>query len=522
MDNVNTVVCFKGYTHAVFNLLQSSSVATSVGRFIREKLVENEYQPEHMEQSPKGGWYKVRGRWVQKYMYARYDQKAQKLFVPIAFCDDVIDVIRDWGAEVEVRQLNDYEPGKISVQMRPQFHDMEHQIDLIGHCSDPTPGMKGLAMQTGKGKTYSAIKSWVNLGFRGIVIVKGLMDQWIKSICEFTDVDPSNVYKIQEFQSLGLLAQHPEYRPDIFVASLKTLQLFSEGANDYDLLPWDYTRFLQLYGIGVKIVDECHLCFHATTMMDLRSNVQHNLYCSATFTQSSKQARDIFRKIFPEKIQYGIAAYDKYCEVVFFNYSGEVVEKRCMKSRGYNHAKYEKEIMISERKFNTHINELYVPIINSYYINRKTDPKQRMLIFCSSIQFIDCVVEKLKKIYPDHVVKSYTGENCLADLDDAQIVVSTLGKASTGLDLKGLICTYNTVSMSAETTIAQAFGRLRKIEGMRLTYVDRCDTNLQAHIRHAEDRKALLRRMCSRFYEYNGLQDLSVQTGEIRGPFVKL
>lgn len=521
MTGENVVVCFKGYTHAVFNLLQSSSVAASVGRYVRENLVEKEYIPEHMERGKNGGWYKVYGHWQQKYMYARYDMKAQKLFVPIAFCDEICEVIRDWGARVEIKKINDYTFGKISVKMKPEFHDQEHQIKLIAKCSDPIPGMKGLAMQTGKGKTYSAIKSWVNLGYRGLVIVNGLADQWIKSILEFTDVDRGKVYKLQEFQSLALLAQNPEYRPDIFVASLRTLQLFCEGDKDYDLLPWNYTEFLRFYGIGVKIVDECHQSFHATTLMDLKSNVPYNMYCSATFMQTSKQARKIFDRIYPHSIQFGIDAYDKYVQVHWYNFYGTVDEKKCVKSRGYNHNKYEKELMVSENKFNNHLNEMILPMINQYFVNRYKKG-YRALVFCSGLDFVDCLTNKLKKLYPQFKIVSYVGGNELSDLDEADIVVSTIGKSSTGLDLKGLILAINTVSIQTPLLTSQMFGRLRKRDDIELIYVDRCDMNVQAHIRHAEERKALLKRMCSKFFEYDGVQDLSVQTGEVRGPFATI
>jgi len=506
---------YRGYTHAVFNLLQSSSVASSVGSFVRDKLVEREWQPEHMEQDKHGHWFRVRARLVQKYMYAYYDQKEQKLYIPIAFCDAVVNVLKYAGAQVEERRINDYELRNIDISMRPEFHDKEHQIELIQKCSERVPGMKGLAMQTGRGKSYSAIKAWVNLGYAGLVIVKGLMDQWIQSIRDFTDIDKEDIYKIQEFSSLSMLAQHPEYKPKMFVASLKTLQLFSEGSNDYDVLPWDYKKFLATYGIGVKIVDECHQCFHATTMMDLRSNVPYNMYCSATFTQSSKQAKDIFLKIFPKEIQYGMAAYDRYVECYVHSFSGEVLEKRVMKKRGYSHVKYEQEIMVSERKFHRHLDEVLCPLINMYYINRKQKPEQRLLIFCSSIEFIESLTTQLKKLYPDHVVKSYIGGNELHELNNAQIIISTPGKASTGLDLKNLICTINTVSFAAEASVQQLFGRLRKIEGMRLAYVDIFDTNIPAQIRHADERRQLFKRMCSRYFEYNGIQDLSIQTGEI-------
>ena len=503
---------YRGYTHAAISLLRSSPVAWTIDRYLKDHLLEKEYVPES-NRYINGRWRKVWAHWEPKYKYYRYDTKSQKLYVPIAFCDDIVALLRREGLNVDIRKENDYPLRKIDVAMKPGWTDKDHQIELIKACSNPEPGMRGLSMQTGKGKTYSAIKSWVNLGYVGIVIVGGLVDQWIDSIRECTNIDKDYIYKLQEFDSLNLLAHNPQYKPLIFVASLKTMQLFCDGSENYGMLPWDFAGFFREYGIGVKIVDECHRCFHATVLMDLATNVPYPMYASATFTQSSRQAREIFNRVFPTSIQYGLQAYDKYVECYFHTFLGEVQEKKVMKKRGYNHVKYEKELMICERKLNTHVNEVLQPLIDMYYINRKTDPKQRLLIFCSSIEFIEALVCKLKRLYPDHIVKSYIGGNALHDIDDAQIIVSTPGKASTGLDLKRLIAVLNTVSISAESTILQLFGRLRKIEGMRLAYVDVSDSNIAAVRRHAEERMNLLRKVCTRFYYYEGLHDLSVQSG---------
>lgn len=515
-----TVKIWRGYTHAAVSVLQSSPAAKLVGDFVRERLVEKEWVQEHNELI-NGYWRKIPGHWQAKHQYARYDKKSQKLLIPIAYADDLIAYLDAFQFQVEQLKLNDYELRKIDVQMNPKFTDREHQIDLIAKCSDPTPGMKGLAMQTGKGKTYSAIKSWVNLGYAGIVIVYGLVDQWIKNVLEYTKIDKDYVYKVQEFSSLSLLAQNPNYKPLFFAASYTTMQLFMEGKNNYDVLPWNFSEFFKFYGIGVKIIDETHRCFHGITCMDLKLNVPYNLYCSATFTQSGKDAKRIFNKVFPKEIQFGIQAYDKYVNVYFFSHRGAVQEKHVVrKNRGYQHSKYEKELMVSEHKCHTYVNEVLVPLINMYYINKKFEKNQSVLIFCSSVEFIATIVHHLKREYPDQKVISYTGENELSDLKGANIIVSTPGKASTGLDVKGLIAIINTVSTKAETTIAQAFGRLRKIEGKKLSYVDMCDLNIEAQVRHAEDRKALLKRMCTGFYEYDGINDIRCQSGEIKEAFV--
>ena len=83
--------------------------------------------------------------------------------------------------------------------------------------------------------------------------------------------------------------------------------------------------------------------------------------------------------------------------------------------------------------------------------------------------------------------------------------MATTGKAGTGLDVKGLITVYNTVSLRTSILTSQQLGRLRKMEGRDLIYVDRCDCNIGAHRRHANERKLLLRGLAKKFTEYQGM-----------------
>lgn len=504
-----TIPIYRGYTHAEISLIGKTPYSTAVGDWCREHLAEKEFIPTGKH------WNKERhclvyeyAHWVLKRMYCKYNKETGRLHIPICFADDVKKILEDYGCEVRDIQLPDYPLRKINVKMNASFTDRPWQIKLIEKCSETTRGMKGLAMQTGKGKTYCATKSWVNLGYAGIVIVGGLTDQWVDSIREQTDITTDEIYKIEGFESLAGLAQHPTFRPAMFVASHRTMQIFCNGENDYDLLPWDYRGFLKEYGIGVKIVDECHLKFHANTMMDLEANVPYNLYCSATFTQNDKRAREIFRRVFPDEIQYGMSAYDRYVTSFIYHYRGEVIEKRCIGPKGYSHARYEKELRKSEQKFNYHIQSLYVPMINQHYLNRRIPDKgHKMLIMCSTIEFIDCVVTKLRKLYPDLRINSYIGGSENEILKQSDIIVSNAAKSGTGLDLRGLITLMNTVSVQSPPMIEQVFGRLRRADGIEMQYIDRCDDNLERHKAHAEERFRIVKRLSCVYHEYKDLND---------------
>ncbi len=506
------VQCRRGHTHAVFNMLQSSYIARDVGYYLRNHLAEKEFVPQHSERSPSGAWYQVPPRWNIKCMYTTYDRKAQKLYVPIAYCDDVINVMEEAGAKVEVSNLKDYEPRRIPTKMRPGFTDRPKQVDPIAKCSVPEPGMKGLNLQTGGGKTYSAVRVALNHGYATCIIVPGLVEQWIDDIEEYTDARKGKeIYKIEGFQSLALLAEHPEYKPDFFVASTRTMQMFQKCNEGYELLPWSYKKFFEVYGIGTKIVDECHKQFHANTMMDLHTNVPYNLYLSATFDQTSKYARMIFNKIFPESMRFGGDTYDKYVTVHFYNFLGQVLERKCVRSKGYIHALYEVSLMHGN-KFDSHVNTVIIPLLNQYYINNY-QKGHRCLVFCSTVEFATRLAKRLQQEYPHLKVSEYIAGSSKSVLDSSDLVVSTIGKSSTGLDWKGLRVCLNLVSVRSPVLTSQMLGRLRKINGEQLIYVDLCDTNISAQVRHAETRRQDLAKMAAKFYSYNGINDLSVAGG---------
>ena len=54
---------------------------------------------------------------------------------------------------------------------------------------------------------------------------------------------------------------------------------------------------------------------------------------------------------------------------------------------------------------------------------------------------------------------------------------------------------------------SQMLGRLRKLKDKPLVYVDRCDTTMASHMRHAQQRKLELRSMCKSYHEFNGFHD---------------
>lgn len=509
MADVLSIALYRGHTHGEFAFLQTTQIAKNIGDWCRKYLADKEYIPKgwHWDPVRNARVFNSFPRFKITKMFCGYDVQLQRLSVPICVVDQLAAEIRSWGVEIREFTLPDYPVRKIPehIKMRPEFTDRPKQVETIKQCSNPTPGMRAVCMQTGSGKSYIGVKTSINLGNAVLIIVPGLVDQWIADILEYTTAKKGeDVYKLEGFASFELLANNPKFKPSIFVASTRTMQMFCNCDEGYELLPWDYAKFFKEYGIGTKIIDECHKQFHANVMTDLKLNVPVNLYLSATFDQSSKYRRELFDRIYPDSIKVGDSSYDRYVSVHFYNYYGEVDERRCRRAKGYMHALYENELMKSNGKLSAHLNNVIVPLVNQFFIN-KFEQGHKCLIFCATVEFVEAVTKKLRQLYPHLKIIAYTGDSDRSDLLKADMAVSTTGKASTGLDWKGLRCCINTVSLRSPLLTNQMLGRLRKISNAHLQYVDVCDKNVSSQCRHAEDRKNVLRRLALHFYEYDPL-----------------
>lgn len=491
----NVVRVLLGHTRADIAAMPGSDVASWIVDFVRENLTE--YEAEYNKDTLR--WvYTITGKFVV------YNRNTGIISIPINYFTRLKNYLEERRCEVVTRNFADYTLRKIDLKPDPQWHDLPHQIKLIEKCSERVPGMKGLAMQTGKGKTYAAIKSIINLGYAACIIVPGLTDQWISEIKKYTNATDDDVYKIQEVDSLIKLFKSG-VKPSIFVCSISTMRLYAKGGGGYAMLPYTFQQFFEYFGIGVKVIDECHLNFHAIVKLDMKCNVPYNLYCTATFTQNNRYARRIFDVVFPPEIRYGANAYDRYVDCHFYYYSGEVLENKCCRARGYNHILYEKQIMKTQRAFRNHA-DFIQQLIYCHYINNY-QKGNKLLIFVSSIDFACKLVARLCEKLPEYRTAAYIGSSSREVLTDNDIIVATTGKAGTGLDLKGLTTVINTVSLQSVALSQQLFGRLRKINDRDTIYVDICDMGIPAQCRHAESRKTSLKRMASKYHEYRGLAD---------------
>jgi hypothetical protein len=389
---------------------------------------------------------------------------------------------------------------KYSKAISIEKYGIEDTYDIS--CKDPYNNFvaNGIVIHN-SGKTFIAINSIANIQKPTIILASGLMDQWYKELKKYLIIDSSDIYIVQGYPSLKKLFEQ-DIKPKIIICSIGTMRPYVKKEGNYIDLP-PYEEFLKIFNIGVKVLDEAHLNFHAGCLIDLYGSVDVNIYLTATFISANSSVKKIFNNYFPEHIIYDEVEYDKYTDVVFYLYNGTVPEKMCITPRGYNHAKYEDYLLKHDNLLLDWLDRILTPLLNMHYFNKGYVGKKKALIFCYRADMVEMVARFIHDRNPNCKVSKYLAEDSDDVLTDFDIIVSTHKGAGTGKDISDLALVINTISYRAPTTSKQVIGRLRKPkDGTQTEYVDMCNINLKSHIRHFRDRRDIIRGCCKSYKEY--------------------
>ncbi len=448
---------------------------------------------------PKEKCYKVNHRFI------RYDRTDGVLRFPIRYLDTVRTLLNNSKEVIEIVDMPVTTPRSINVVIPPKFKPRdERQAQSIKFLTEDLNYRRGLELQTGVGKTFCAIEAISILGLCSIIICSGLTNQWVNEIKRFTKLSdkPEDIYVIEGYDSLMRLFRN-KYKPKVFVASLQTLRVYMEGEDKYANLPHNFIQFFDHFQIGIKIIDEVHLNFYTTTLIDLRTRVQHNIYLTATFINNNAITRRIFNQVYPTEMRFGGNNYKKYVVGYMYDYSLCVNERRCGTSLGYAHAKYEHILLKNPKFFNIFCENLYYLIDQHFGIERKSN--QKAIIFVSTIAFAN----QLNSMLQGHYSTKYKINVYVQDTDDSvlvesDIIISTFKSAGTGKDIKNLLTVFNTCSFKARGLLIQVLGRLRELkDGSQPVFVDMSNCLMSAHQRHRSERIAVLREKLLKLTERN-------------------
>lgn len=462
-----------------------------ISRYFYHNLMEHEYIPRF-------------NHWEIKARYALFDTNSSYVYMPRYSLDNLISALKmeigrlGLTAHINTVNVSPVTPRHEEMAMKPSFAPRGHQPEMIEFLTDQSCGFKPLALMTGSGKTVCTIKAIVDMKYPALIVLSMLIDQWYKSILDFTTLTKDDIVVVKGYASLVALWKMLDggYRPKIVLFSTRTLALYSldcDGA--YAQLP-SYQKLQETIGFGVKVIDECHLNFNTNSLIDYKSNIKMNIYLSATYQRSDSQGARIFNTYFPAEMKYGEQFTKKYTSVYMLKYHLCIPQKdirRFRVAKGYNHARYEDYLIKHSSYLKLFANEVIRPAILQFYCNVRK-PGQHLLILAVTKHFAIALKKQLDSelakfgLSPGIFFSGSPDEFGKEENLKSDVIISTVKSCGTGRDIKQLKTCINTTSFSSEPQCIQMLGRLRELPGEQTIYVDMYNTEIPSHKMHARQR----------------------------------
>lgn len=374
----------------------------------------------------------------------------------------------------------------------------EEQQDVINficgqqdHSSNLDASQIFLVKSPGFGKSYCSGVGLSKYKLKTLIIMHrdSLRKQWIHSLCTMNGYTSKEVYELSDSQELYNIA-HGRLKLDYDVY-LMTHATFRAAVNRIGHMA-ALEKITANLGIGMKIIDEAHLEFKDTLLMDAVMNVKRNLYLTATNGRSSQDENAIFKHVFsnavfykpskmltdnrPKKwVDYITVAINTHCKPAIYQY-------RVAGSKGMNPASYGKWV-IAYDKNQTHF-KACAELIKGLY---EEDPHAKVLVFMPLIDLCSACQEFLyQKLNHDDTfdyeldIRTIHSHNTKSENEyskRADVIITTIASAGTGTDIPGItdiICCSPFVS---KITAQQVFGRIRYIP-KKCHYYDIYDTSV--------------------------------------------
>ena len=482
MSDSNLIKIVKGSTRIQVVIDRYSAYLSILRDMLKRKLTDYTQDPRTKQ-------------WEVSYRYFTYDRVTSTILMPVNALPLVTEELDAISAQYVITNEERVKGRKITTKMVSTFKPREAQLPVIDIMTNDNERV-GISTATGSGKTISTLASIVKNSKCAMVIVSGLTDQWVRQALNFTNVG-ERIVLIQGIQSLIRLMEQ-DAKPDIIVFSLETLRRYVNREENYQDLP-RYEQFIKYFGVDMKIVDECHMNFHAITIIDLHSNIRKNIYLTATFTSSNPQTRRIFNMVYPASMIYGADIRKKYIRIWSYTYRMFIPEKAYMRQRGYSHIALEKYLYKRPHKLDHFFETVLYPIVNSHY-DEKCAPGQKCLVYFETINMVMAAKQWLEKTYKHRKVGVYIGGSEDEAYNKYEIICTTPGKAGVGTDIKNLYVLINTISFKSVTLAEQMPGRLRELpDGTTPEFIELVNACVSPQMNHRIERRPVHLKIA---YEY--------------------
>ena len=391
------------------------------------------------------------------------------LEVPVGALNEVLLVLTEHGIEIESDTIVDnrstYELPEIFSNINFKATLRGYQQEMLDACLDKTVGV--IQAKTGAGKTLFALSLILKKQQSTLFLVNTieLANQAIESFVKHTNIEKEDV----GFIGSGKFSLKP-----ITVALHQTMARLSD--QQFEMLN-DH--------VGMVIADEVHICPAKTyynTMTRLKARYKWGI--SATPKREDGLTRAIFFATGPlihsvpeEKL--GQVLITPEVEFVQTDYSFPLFSTQ------------DYQPMITDLSEDVERNQLILDKVHEY-------PDNYSVLLCSRTSQVEALHKKLgnTSVMLTSAIPKKKRAEIMEQLQnkEKQIVISTYGLFSTGIDLPHLDALFLCAPMKSEIKLRQAAGRLmRQAEGKtKAIIIDFVDNNVGLLYNQARTRNRVL------------------------------
>lgn len=359
--------------------------------------------------------------------------------------------------------------------------------------------------------TFLSLKSAAAYGKRIVIVVRPMfMDKWVLDVPQYLDIDPKRIMSVRgsselqallELQRIGKLEEI-----DVILISNKTIQNwfklyqeFKDGVLDqgYACSPEDLYEFLEC---GLRLIDEVHMDFHLNFKIDLFTNIPKSVSLSATLDNKDPFMKKMYEIAYPLATRYKQMEIDKYAIarcVMYYLQEDRKIKTVENGGNNYSHNAFEESIMKDEDFLQSYLKLIKYTVEIGYI--KDYVKGERAIIFAYKTELCGLIAEHLAAAYPHLDIRRYVSEDPIENMNDPDIRVTTLGSGSTAHDIARLKTAIMTVNVDSLQSNIQAFGRLRKIEGLTPRFYYFTCADVPKHMTYHDSKLVILQERALNF-----------------------
>lgn len=382
----------------------------------------------------------------------------------------------------------------------------------------------------GSGKTVMAINHCIHRNKRTMFIMRpSYMEQWEEVLLDLkeegfivTNLVKDDIFMLaskKDIDRLELELFKGTFDKKIIIASNKVYDRYIKSYVEYESSQLTDTRlawpdklnplnFCELLGIGTVVADEVHSDLRFWHSFASTLHVELFLGLSGTMVSRDQFILKIQQELFPEKARYDTLKRNPYINYLTVSYAlsfpGMKTENRGI--RAYNQTAYEGSIS-SNNNARLKYFEIIRKVVEFAYVKQKEkepDKRYRCLLYTGKVEFGRNLSKYLSKHFPNLKIGKYNAGDAYIVLTENDLTVSTPGKASTAVDISGLITVIDTTNSNSLQSNIQRVGRLRNIDTkLPLTYVQLNNRRIDKHMKYHNQRLKDLKPFIKSYFNVN-------------------